>query len=1106
MRNQGFNKFLYRLVLTLICLFTLKNSFAANYTWNGAVSIVWNNSANWTPDPGFPAGFPIAGDNVTINTSGSATIFPTLASNLSINTLTISSKTLTINSTVVLNVSYFNMSGGTIIGSSGAGALNITANANITGGTISSPSSMPLNIGTNSVPIPVIFGSTLTGPTINTGSSIYASTLQMTYSTFGSNAYSQTFKLINTVPITNIGNNVFNGATTIEAAGTADIKLSNTGPHTYGYNIIFKNSGSGDLYTAYANADIYTSSSVVGTTFERTSTCTGEIFANWTGTNIITRNVAFKSVTVGSTKGIRFGGNGGITILDLTRSISTGTNGAFFTDGILELRNFQQPSPISGCTTNCPTAQTITLSGTAKLVFESGSIFYGNVTASSPRMIINGTTFAGVSNGFTKNGSGDDISLGGFSFPNTTVGAGAYFNNSGSGALYLGGGTFSTQVQYNNMGTGGIYPANTGTTYYNNNISLSCSSWNAAANTNTGNGVIFGKNGGFSELASGMFITVNGQAGFSPGVLELTGFKQFGNTPQNLSLGLGMGGVAPATSLLRFGANTIFNGIVITSSPRLELNGSTFNNNSSFVKNYADPDPLKTTDVSLGGNTFGLLNGTSVQHTFSINCTAGSIRLAGTNPDIYNSHTTFQTGVSPAYNGDNIFKGDITTSAGNIFGGGLGVVLMDAEPIQIISGTNAEPIYNRVKINKSSGITISRTITIGVDLNFASGSNCIINNSSSLVTFNAGSAISGTVGKNSTTNFFTGQVKKRGDTDFEFPTGKNGIYHSIKITGINLGATTAEFTAEYFNSSMIGTVLSPLMDDSDCEYWNILSNSISPAKVNLLWNNETCTPINKNVMAVSRYNSSTGNSEIQGTVTSGDNYIGSVQSTSLTTFGNFTLGYTNVIYIDGSKVNQANCLITGADNFHYLIRPPFISGPIGTNGGILKVHPEKVSTNVDVNIQEGNNLPMTIRLNINTSGVIVNGGVQSNVEGSFISLSTDYYTLPIPYNYITFYKQKPQTIASNIKTNLSDVSSDGLTFDRSTKTSFQIILPVNFTGVQTLRIYDNNNILTTINSLSPLTWTPSVPGPTSPTLYKFELEIGPSGSTKIYTGQFLYQE
>lgn len=143
------------------------------------------------------------------------------------------------------------------------------------------------------------------------------------------------------------------------------------------------------------------------------------------------------------------------------------TIGSGFSVGTLQLLKFTQTGN---------TAQSLALTGTASLIVGSGSAFGGNVTFSSPGLLLNGCTYSGTTS-FTKTGSGTNNSSGG----NTFTGICTILNN-GSGIIRLANTTadnFVTHVTATNSGSGSIDLAyNSAGNIFGGNVAL----------TNTANG------------------------------------------------------------------------------------------------------------------------------------------------------------------------------------------------------------------------------------------------------------------------------------------------------------------------------------------------------------------------------------------------------------------------------------------------------------------------------------------------------------------------------------------------------------------------------------------------------------------------------------------
>jgi hypothetical protein len=207
--------------------------------------------------------------------------------------------------------------------------------------------------------------------------------------------------------------------------------------------------------------------------------------------------------------------------LSAGKIISTGAGS--FSAGILLLRQFAQTGT---------TAQNLSLTGTAVLVFGPSSAFGGNITTSSPALYFNGSTFNGTVN-CTKTGTSNDQSQGN----NIFNGAGV-FNNNGTGYLLM---TVSYPDAYNNNvsfaqnSTGIIYPN------YNNN-----STYAGDLNIKSGSVMTFGSNTGTATFSGsgGQTISVTGGTPtpiFTRLVIANSGSGvSLGNTSINVSKSLTM--------------------------------------------------------------------------------------------------------------------------------------------------------------------------------------------------------------------------------------------------------------------------------------------------------------------------------------------------------------------------------------------------------------------------------------------------------------------------------------------------------------------------------------------------------------------------------------
>jgi len=410
------------------------------------------------------------------------------------------------------------------------------------------------------------------------------------------------------------GGNVFVGNATIASTGSAYLLTGSTNPDTFQGTLTVNNSGSSTIRFADASS--------------------GNTFNN----NII--------LNTSSGSGIYFGNGGGSSVLANDKTISAGS----VLTGDIRLIKFVQTSSII--------PQTLDLSGIATLTIGPGSQFGGSVDFRAPQLLLNGciygTTSANVAR-LEKEGATNNDGNGGNVFNAVTT-----IVNSGSAVLRSSVTTTSpTVIAQPDVANANLFIDNTGS----GSINLSYTALNSQYNGNIqvtnvlgGGGISFGLNGGTSTLASGATLSI-GLAGFISGELRFMRFTQLGNTAQTLILTPPASGVAR----LRLGPATTFNGVVDFHSPRVLLEGATFNEVTTIEKTGA------TDDTSSGGNIF---NGV----TTIMNSGTGWFINADAALDQFNNDLTLtNTNSAGIRMADNIpgtqFKGDITVNS--TFGSGI---------------------------------------------------------------------------------------------------------------------------------------------------------------------------------------------------------------------------------------------------------------------------------------------------------------------------------------------------------------------------------------------------------------------------------------------------
>jgi hypothetical protein len=177
------------------------------------------------------------------------------------------------------------------------------------------------------------------------------------------------------------------------------------------------------------------------------------------------------------TGGITFGNSGGTSTLDSGKTITIGSTG--FTNDVLLLKNFTQLGN---------TAQTLTLTGTAVASF-NGSTFNGEITVSSPGILLKNSTFNGMSS-FTKTGTSNAQSDGG----NVFNGATTISNTGASGRIRMAtvsGDTYNADATFNSTGQD-VQIAYSGDNTFAGNITINSNK--VVFNTSTGKVTFTGTN------------------------------------------------------------------------------------------------------------------------------------------------------------------------------------------------------------------------------------------------------------------------------------------------------------------------------------------------------------------------------------------------------------------------------------------------------------------------------------------------------------------------------------------------------------------------------------------------------------------------------------
>lgn len=561
------------------------------YTWKGTTSSNWNTPGNWTPN-----GIPGTADNVKILTAPNICL---LAANTSIQDITLTSGTLDL--------------GGSTLTVGGDTAIFTTGT--VQNGILTAPAVTY-----------TVFGN---GPvTMNCTVTISSAIL-----TVRNTSFQLTTSLTKTGATNDVsnGSNTFNGPFTFTNAGAGYELLGNANPDVYNAAATFNNTGNNNLYVAYnSTGNIFNGV----TSFNNSPIGNYQIFVSQNSAGTIFNNSVLFSSTNGS--GVQFGG-GATASSTLAAGHTIGIGPAGFSAGTLYLRQLTQTGT---------TAQNLTLSGTASLVFANACTFNGNVTASSPTFFLNGTTFNGTTN-LTKTGSTGDFNSGGNTFNGICS-----ITNSGSSYWVLGNNnpdTWNTDVTFTDNGSERLLPCwATAGNQFNGNIYV---------NTSGGaQGIEFcgGNTTATATLAANQTIQP-GTTGLTAGYLILKQFTELGNAPVTLT--------ATGTASLYMGPLSSFGGVFTATAPDVWVQGATYNSAASFTKT---------------GGTSNHNN--QNQNIFNSTCTinqqssTGYFMLGYNSNDLFNDNITVNsTGSGGIYLGWTSGTGTPTLAAGKtILVGGSG--------------------------------------------------------------------------------------------------------------------------------------------------------------------------------------------------------------------------------------------------------------------------------------------------------------------------------------------------------------------------------------------------------------------------------------------------
>ncbi|MCC7231750.1 MAG: hypothetical protein IT242_02305, partial [Bacteroidia bacterium] len=577
------------------------------------------------------------------------------------------------------------------------------------------------------------------------------------------------------------GGNTFNGAVSIIDSANANLILSDSFPDVFNSRLWLANQGTAKVYVAHRGT---------GNEFNDDVTFIGKnIWSNYYGTATYDGDITFDTPD----GEVYFGYSTGSCSLGDGKNLYVGGSG--FSAGYLYFRNFTQ--------SDSTVSISLTLTGSARMWFESGSSFKAEINASAPFLYLDGTRFLGEAH-ITTTGTSSSTSVGGSYFAKATTiyhnPAGACTFTSGNtyvdtfaapvllkngiGTMSINKSLFQDSVTFQNLntvtGSDRFYISNSGNATMEGVVTLS----NALAGMN------FGNAGGTTTLDSSARLNVEGSY---TGNLTLKNFVQLGANPVSITLN-------NTSTKLIVNSGTSFEGNFTYFGRNIQLNEATFNDTTTITRYGTGGDNCT------GGNTFNgpatIMDSSGTGHSFI---------MAGTRGDDFNNTVTFiqkGTGVNlyPAYTGTSTFAAGVIfdgTSAIQVGYGG-GKAKFDGIGTQSISriGTNT-PVFKKIELSKSSGsLELESPVTLTDSLILSRG--ILRSDSINLLCLNDNCIA--TAGSDS--GYVEGFMKKTGNDAFTFPLGAEELAHPYHPMRISSPASSADaFLAAYLAEQQ------PLGDD-----------------------------------------------------------------------------------------------------------------------------------------------------------------------------------------------------------------------------------------------------------------------------------------------------
>jgi hypothetical protein len=367
-----------------------------------------------------------------------------------------------------------------------------------------------------------------------------------------------------------------------------------TGQATFNGAVVLNNAGnSSDIQISYDAGSSTTFNGPV-TVISNTNTTAGSFYIGYDGDVLINNNINFNSLCGDN---IQVAANNGTATLGNGFSMSIGGSG--FSLGVLTFKNFTQTGA---------TAQSLTLTGTARLTFGPAVTFNGNVSFVSPQIYLNGGTYNGTAY-FEKSGATDNYSAGGNTFGGATT-----LTNTGSGAFILGNGTsdqFLSTATFNNTGNYRMYFA------YSHSGQTTSFSGDVVLNTNKAGGAdgwsFLAAEGVNTNFVINGNLTINCNGSLQSNHRFLNGSGSTGTYNGTVTVNLANTHPSTVIQMGTAGTSSFTNNIVVTNSGG--ASGVSFNVNATSSSTLSAGNTISIGGAGFAGGTLNLPRFTQVGAT-----------------------------------------------------------------------------------------------------------------------------------------------------------------------------------------------------------------------------------------------------------------------------------------------------------------------------------------------------------------------------------------------------------------------------------------------------------------------------------------------------------